>query len=121
MIPEMVNRVNPLSILNPVAMPAWNGDAGPTNRWYSETKVNRGWTMSAGQVVAKKSGGKAGKGESRRFGVLVRLAAGMVADAKLVAAHRGISMAEYLSERFWPIVKQDLDEEMRKKLKGKSS
>jgi ABC-type phosphate transport system permease subunit len=77
--------------------------------------------MSAGQVVAKKSGDKAGKGESRRFGVLVRLAGSLVANAKIVASMRGISMAEYLSERFAPIVEQDLEEEMKKRLKGKSN
>jgi predicted HicB family RNase H-like nuclease len=71
--------------------------------------------MSAGQVVAKKSSGKAGKGESRRFGVLVRLGEEMVADAKVVASSRGISLAEYITETMSLIVKKDLEAELRRR------
>jgi predicted HicB family RNase H-like nuclease len=53
-------------------------------------------------VVAKK------KSESRRYNTLVRLDDEMVVKARKVAALKGISVAQYISETMGPIVDRDL-------------
>jgi hypothetical protein len=79
-----------------------------------------GEAVTAGAAVARKTGKKAsGGGESRRYETLVRLAEDVVADAKVVASLRGISMAEYLTETLRPIVKKALADELRKRVEGK--
>lgn len=72
--------------------------------------------MTVGASVAKKISKKAGGSETRRFGTLVRLAEDVVADAKVVASLKGMSMAEYLSETLRPIVKKALAEELRRRV-----
>jgi hypothetical protein len=75
--------------------------------------------LTAGAQVARKAGKKAAGGESRKYGTLVRLADDVVADAKVVASLRGVSMAEYLSETLRPIVKKALTDELRKRVGDK--
>ncbi len=53
-----------------------------------------------------------------RFGTLVRIADDVAADAKSVAALRGTSMAEYLSETLRPILKQTIIDELSKRRGG---
>lgn len=78
--------------------------------------------MTTGAGVARKAGKKSGgEGESRKYGTLVRLADDVVADAKVVASLRNISMAEYLSETMRPIIKKALTEELRKRVEGGKS
>ena len=73
--------------------------------------------MSVGLPVARnKTKADDKPSESRRFGTLVRLAEDVVSDAKDVAGLRKVSMAEYLTELLRPIVKKDLDVELRKRL-----
>ncbi len=54
----------------------------------------------------------------RRFGTLVRIADDVAADAKSVAALRGTSMAQYLSETLRPILKQTIIDELSKRKGG---
>jgi Meiotically up-regulated gene 113 len=54
----------------------------------------------------------------RRFGTLVRIADDVASDAKSVAALRGTSMAEYLSETLRPILKQTIIDELSKRKGG---
>lgn len=61
--------------------------------------------------VAKK---KAKTSESRRFNTLVRMDDEVTAEARKVAALRGVSVAEYFAEVLRPIVKRDLEREARK-------
>lgn len=65
-------------------------------------------------VARKVTGGKSK--EPRRFGTLVRLADDVVADAKVVASLRGVSMAELLSDTLRPILKKAMTEELRKRV-----
>jgi hypothetical protein len=51
-----------------------------------------------------------------RNDVAVKLDADVVREARIVAAYRGIAMAEYISEILRPIVHRDLEEESRKAL-----
>jgi len=57
-------------------------------------------------------------GVPRGFGTLVRIADDVAADAKSVAALRGTSMAEYLSETLRPILKQTIIDELSKRKGG---
>lgn len=49
--------------------------------------------------------------KSARKDVSVKIDAEVAATAKMVAAGRDMSLAEYLSERLRPLVKDDLDAE----------
>jgi hypothetical protein len=51
---------------------------------------------------------------TRRTDVAVKIDAEVVRQAKVVAAFRGISLAEYLSETSRPAVQRDYREESRK-------
>jgi hypothetical protein len=51
----------------------------------------------------------------RRNDTAAKIDSGIVADAKIVAAFRGISLAEYLSEILRPSVSKDLENEMTKR------
>jgi hypothetical protein len=73
--------------------------------------------MASGLSVARKKSGKKA-GEPRQFGSLVRIADDVVADAKVVASIRGMSMAELLSETLRPILKKAMTEELRKRVEG---
>jgi hypothetical protein len=73
--------------------------------------------MSPGLSAARKTSGKKA-GEPRRYGSLVRIADDVVADAKVVASIRDVSMAELLSETLRPILKKALMEELRKRVEG---
>jgi hypothetical protein len=57
--------------------------------------------------------------ESKRNDITVRVDADVIRDAKVVAAFRDITLAEYLSEVLRPIVDADLDRHMEKKRKPK--
>jgi len=46
----------------------------------------------------------------------IRMDAGVVRKAKMVAASRGIGLAEYLSESLRPIVDRDLEAEIGREL-----
>lgn len=72
--------------------------------------------MRVGAPVAKKRKTPKGNGESRKYETLVRLADDVVADAKVVASLRNISMAELLSDTLRPILKKALTEELRKRV-----
>jgi len=52
----------------------------------------------------------------RRNDTAVKIDTEVVAEAKMVAASRGLSLAEYLSEILRPIVHRDLQEETTKRL-----
>jgi hypothetical protein len=73
--------------------------------------------MSPGLTVARKASGKK-SGEPRQYGSLVRIADDVVADAKVVASIRNISMAELLSETLRPILKKALTEELRRRVES---
>jgi hypothetical protein len=73
--------------------------------------------MSAGLSVARKASRKK-SGGPRRYDSLVRIADDVVADAKVVASIRDISMAELLSETLRPILKKAMVEELRKRVEG---
>jgi hypothetical protein len=49
--------------------------------------------------------------EMARNDVQVKIDAGVIREAKMVAAARGITVAEYLSEMIRPIVRKDLETE----------
>lgn len=51
----------------------------------------------------------------RRNDTAAKIDTEVVADAKIVAAFRGISLAEYLSEILRPAVSRDLESEMTKR------
>ncbi len=51
----------------------------------------------------------------RRNDTAAKIDSGVVADAKIVAAFRGITLAEYLSEILRPTVSRDLETEMAKR------
>ncbi len=53
----------------------------------------------------------------RRNDMAVKIDAEVIAEAKMVAASRGVSLAEYLSEILRPIVHRNLEEETAKRLK----
>lgn len=78
--------------------------------------------MNAGATVARKTTDKkpvkAAEKVPRRFGTLVRIADDVAADAKSVAALRGTSMAEYLSDTLRPILKQTIIDELNKRKGG---
>jgi hypothetical protein len=86
---------------------------------YDDGLVYRRCTLVAETAMARKTSKKSSGGEPRRFGTLVRLADDVVADAKVVASLRGVSMAEYLSDTLRPIVKKALSDELRKRVEGK--
>jgi hypothetical protein len=73
-----------------------------------------------GQVAKEpKHGGPrpgAGRPKSDSDNVAVKMNAGVVAEAKMVAASRKISLAEYLSETMRPIVRQDLEHETARRI-----
>jgi hypothetical protein len=73
--------------------------------------------MSPGLSVARKASDKKA-GEPRQYGSLVRIADDVVADARVVASIRNISMAELLSETLRPILKKALTEELRRRVEG---
>jgi hypothetical protein len=79
--------------------------------------------LSAGATMARKPTAKKpvkAAGEvPRRFGTLVRIADDVAADAKSVAALRGTSMAEYLSDTLRPILKQTIIDELNKRSGGR--
>jgi hypothetical protein len=73
--------------------------------------------MSVGAPVApKRKASRKDGGESRKYETLVRLADDVVADAKVVASLRNISMAELLSDTLRPILKKALTDELRKRV-----
>jgi hypothetical protein len=74
--------------------------------------------VNQGTATMAKKKAPAGGGESRRYGTLIRVDDDMVELAKKVAALRGVSMAEYISETMLPIVRRDLTKEVRKLSKG---
>jgi hypothetical protein len=47
----------------------------------------------------------------RRNDVTVKIDAELVRLAKIVSAYKNKSLAEYISDRLWPLVNQDLEEE----------
>lgn len=51
----------------------------------------------------------------RRNDTAAKIDSGVVADAKIVAAFRGITLAEYLSQILRPAVTRDLESEMAKR------
>jgi hypothetical protein len=51
----------------------------------------------------------------RRNDTAAKVDAQVVADAKVIAAFRGIPLAEYLTDVLRPIVKRDLEAEMAKR------
>jgi hypothetical protein len=51
----------------------------------------------------------------RRNDTAAKIDSGVVADAKIVAAFRGITLAEYLSQILRPAVSRDLESEMAKR------
>jgi hypothetical protein len=53
---------------------------------------------------------------ARRNDVAVKIDAGVVRMAKIVAAHKDISLAEYLSDTLRPIVEQELKDYSRRAL-----
>ena len=56
-----------------------------------------------------------------RNDVNVKLDSGVVKDAKVVAAWREVTMAEYLSEMLRPLVQRDLQQEMTKRLRSEKA
>jgi len=54
----------------------------------------------------------------RRNDVPVKLALDVVRDAKIVAAYKQKSLAEYLSELVRPLVARDLEQEHARHVKG---
>ena len=66
--------------------------------------------------MPRKTARKTSGGGDRKYGTLVRLADDVVADAKVVASLKNISMAEYISDTLRPIVKQTLTDELRRRL-----
>jgi hypothetical protein len=56
-----------------------------------------------------------------RNDLAVKMAADIVKKAKHVAINRGITLAEYLSERVRPLVEQDFEQEMTKMIRGQES
>jgi hypothetical protein len=48
--------------------------------------------------------------------VMVKMNVGVVAEAKMVAASRQISLAEYLSDTMRPIVRRDLEDETARRI-----
>jgi hypothetical protein len=54
----------------------------------------------------------------RRKDVAVKIDAEVVRQAKIVAAYKDVSLAEYMSEAIRPIVERDLREHSRKALEG---
>ena len=78
--------------------------------------------MNVGATVVRKTTDnkpvKAAGKVPRRFGTLVRIADDVAADAKSVAALRGTSMAEYLSDTLRPILKQTIIDELSKRKGG---
>ena len=82
---------------------------------YNVSSVDWSLPISAGLSVACKAGGKKA-GEPRQYGSLVRIADDVVADAKVVASIRDISMAELLSETLRPILKKAMVDELRKRV-----
>ena len=52
----------------------------------------------------------------RRNDVTVKIDAKLSHMAKIVAAHKDVSLAEYLTSVLWPIVERDLKEYSRKAL-----
>lgn len=64
--------------------------------------------------MAKKKSAK--RVESRKYETLVRLADHVVADAKVLASMRDVSMAELLSDMLEPMLKKALEAEYRKRL-----
>jgi hypothetical protein len=53
----------------------------------------------------------------RRNDLAVKIDAEVISEAKMVAASKGISLAEYLSEVLRPIVHRDLEAETARRLK----
>lgn len=53
---------------------------------------------------------------ARRNDTAVKIDTEVVAEAKMVAASRGLSLAEYMSEILRPIVHRDLQEETSRRL-----
>jgi hypothetical protein len=74
--------------------------------------------LTSGVTVGRKSPEKE-KGGSRRYATLVRLAADVVLDAKVLASMRDTSMAELLSSTLRPILRKLLEAEYRIRLEGK--
>jgi hypothetical protein len=54
----------------------------------------------------------------RRNDTAVKVDSEVVSEAKMVAASRGITLAEYLTEILRPVVHSDLEEEMTRRLKA---
>lgn len=52
---------------------------------------------------------------AKRTDVSVKMDAEVVAEAKMVAASRDVSLAEYLSELVRPLVRRDLDREYERR------
>ena len=56
---------------------------------------------------------------AKRNDVVVKVDANVIRDAKVVAAFREVSLAEYLSELLRPLVSRDLEGEMSKRSRQK--
>jgi hypothetical protein len=73
-----------------------------------------------GQVAKEpKHGGPrpgAGRPKSDSDNVAVKMNRQVVHDAKTVAVLRGVSLVEYLNSLIRPLVKRDLDKELKKKV-----
>ncbi len=110
------------------ARPRWSGgwlgiSGVPAAFCYNDGLDNWGRTLSAGATRAReptaKKPVKAAGEVPRRFGTLVRIADDVAADAKSVAALRGTSMAEYLSDTLRPILKRTIIDELNKRSGGR--
>jgi hypothetical protein len=56
---------------------------------------------------------------TKRKDVAVKIDVEVIAEAKMVAASRGVTLAEYLSDMLRPIVRRDLQGETSKRLQDK--
>jgi predicted HicB family RNase H-like nuclease len=72
--------------------------------------------LKARPVAKKKQSGS----EKRQFNTLVRMEDELAERAKKVAALKGVSLGQYVSDALLPIVERDLQREI-KKLSGSDS
>lgn len=57
---------------------------------------------------------------TKRNDIPVKIDAVVVADARIAASYKGLSLAEYVSEVLRPIVLRDIEEGHAKKMKGQA-
>lgn len=58
---------------------------------------------------------------ARRNDVAVKIDAEVVRKARIVAAYKGLALAEYVSELMRPLVERDLEHEQEKERKSKAN